>query len=61
MFSDVMFACRRNSNGLTASAWRVDLLLLNTTMSDGKLEKMEKDFSPQVDLLLPETERLQQV
>ncbi|KAJ8655839.1 hypothetical protein O0I10_008503 [Lichtheimia ornata] len=27
-------------------------------MSDGKLEKMEKDFSPQVDALLPETESL---
>ncbi|KAJ2956329.1 hypothetical protein NQZ79_g7790 [Umbelopsis isabellina] len=29
-------------------------------MSDGKIEKMEKDFSPQVDQLLPETESLQQ-
>ncbi|KAL9543667.1 hypothetical protein MBANPS3_008000 [Mucor bainieri] len=27
-------------------------------MSDGKLEKMDKDFSPQVDALLPETEGL---
>ncbi|KAI8881666.1 PCI-domain-containing protein [Backusella circina FSU 941] len=27
-------------------------------MSDGKIEKMEKDFSPQVDVLLPETEAL---
>ncbi|ORZ15370.1 PCI domain-domain-containing protein [Absidia repens] len=27
-------------------------------MSDGKLEKMEKDFTPQVDALLPETEAL---
>ncbi|KAI8080328.1 PCI domain-containing protein, partial [Thamnidium elegans] len=27
-------------------------------MSDGKLEKMDKDFSPQVDILLPETEAL---
>ncbi|ORY98341.1 PCI domain-domain-containing protein [Absidia repens] len=27
-------------------------------MSDGKLEKMEKDFTPQVDALLPETESL---
>ncbi|KAI9308024.1 PCI domain-containing protein [Cunninghamella echinulata] len=27
-------------------------------MSDGKLEKMEKDFSPQVDALIPETEAL---
>ncbi|KAI9364761.1 PCI domain-containing protein [Pilaira anomala] len=27
-------------------------------MSDGKLEKMDKDFSPQVDVLLPETEAL---
>ncbi|KAI8884547.1 PCI-domain-containing protein [Backusella circina FSU 941] len=27
-------------------------------MSDGKLEKMEKDFSPQVDNLLPETKEL---
>ncbi|KAI8970206.1 PCI domain-containing protein [Mycotypha africana] len=27
-------------------------------MSDGSLEKMEKDFSPQVDALLPETEGL---
>lgn len=31
-------------------------------MSDeGKLEKMEKDFSPQVDALLPETESLTKV
>ena len=30
-------------------------------MSDGKLEKMDKDFSPQVDALLPETESLAQV
>lgn len=30
-------------------------------MSDGKLEKMEKDYSPQVDALLPETETLAQV
>jgi hypothetical protein len=30
-------------------------------MSDGKLEKMEKDFSPQVDALLPETEALAKV
>ncbi|KAI8087722.1 PCI domain-containing protein [Gilbertella persicaria] len=29
-------------------------------MSDGKLEKMDKDFSPQVDVLLPETESLAQ-
>ncbi|KAL1929511.1 hypothetical protein VTP01DRAFT_1649 [Rhizomucor pusillus] len=29
-------------------------------MSEGKLEKMEKDFSPQVDALLPETETLTQ-
>ncbi|KAI8328533.1 PCI domain-containing protein [Choanephora cucurbitarum] len=29
-------------------------------MSDGKLEKMDKDFSPQVDALLPETESLAQ-
>ncbi|KAI8383056.1 PCI domain-containing protein [Blakeslea trispora] len=29
-------------------------------MSDGKLEKMDKDFSPQVDALLPETESLVQ-
>lgn len=35
--------------------------ILNITMSDGKIEKMEKDFSPQVDQLLPETESLQQV
>ncbi|KAI9494908.1 PCI domain-containing protein [Zychaea mexicana] len=27
-------------------------------MSDGKLEKMEKDYSPQVDALLPETDAL---
>ncbi|KAI7865946.1 PCI domain-containing protein [Spinellus fusiger] len=27
-------------------------------MSDGKLEKMDKDFSPQVDVLIPETENL---
>ncbi|KAG2194463.1 hypothetical protein INT47_003831 [Mucor saturninus] len=27
-------------------------------MSDGRLEKMDKDFSPQVDVLLPETEAL---
>ncbi|KAG0745181.1 hypothetical protein G6F57_000067 [Rhizopus arrhizus] len=27
-------------------------------MSDGRLEKMDKDFSPQVDALLPETETL---
>ncbi|KAI8983468.1 PCI domain-containing protein [Pilobolus umbonatus] len=27
-------------------------------MSDGKLEKMDKDFSPQVDVLIPETEAL---
>ncbi|EIE86787.1 hypothetical protein RO3G_11498 [Rhizopus delemar RA 99-880] len=27
-------------------------------MSDGRLEKMDKDFSPQVDALLPETEAL---
>ncbi|GAA5811776.1 hypothetical protein MFLAVUS_005219 [Mucor flavus] len=27
-------------------------------MSEGKLEKMDKDFSPQVDILLPETEAL---
>ncbi|ORZ00496.1 PCI domain-domain-containing protein [Syncephalastrum racemosum] len=27
-------------------------------MSDGKLEKMEKDYSPQVDALLPETDEL---
>lgn len=27
-------------------------------MSEGKLEKMDKDFSPQVDVLLPETEAL---
>ncbi|KAI9022826.1 PCI domain-containing protein [Phycomyces nitens] len=27
-------------------------------MSDGKLEKMEKDYSPQVDVLIPETEAL---
>ncbi|KAI8636203.1 PCI domain-containing protein [Parasitella parasitica] len=27
-------------------------------MSDGRLEKMDKDFSPQVDALLPETEGL---
>lgn len=30
-------------------------------MSDGKLEKMDKDFSPQVDILLPETEALAKV
>lgn len=30
-------------------------------MSDGKLEKMDKDFSPQVDALLPETEALTKV
>lgn len=30
-------------------------------MSDGKLEKMDKDFSPQVDALLPETEGLAKV
>jgi 26S proteasome regulatory subunit N5 len=30
-------------------------------MSDGKLEKMDKDFSPQVDVLLPETEALTKV
>jgi 26S proteasome regulatory subunit N5 len=30
-------------------------------MSDGKLEKMDKDFSPQVDVLLPETEALAKV
>lgn len=30
-------------------------------MSDGKLEKMEKDFSPQVDALIPETEALAKV
>jgi hypothetical protein len=30
-------------------------------MSDGKLEKMDKDFSPQVDALLPETEALAKV
>jgi 26S proteasome regulatory subunit N5 len=30
-------------------------------MSEGRLEKMDKDFSPQVDQLLPETEALQQV
>jgi len=29
-------------------------------MSDGRLEKMDKDFGPQVDQLLPETEALQQ-
>ncbi|KAL0083537.1 PCI domain-containing protein [Phycomyces blakesleeanus] len=27
-------------------------------MADGKLEKMEKDYSPQVDVLIPETEAL---
>ncbi|CAO3695950.1 unnamed protein product [Rhizopus stolonifer] len=27
-------------------------------MSDGRLEKMDKDFSPQVDALFPETEAL---
>ena len=30
-------------------------------MSDGKLEKMEKDYSPQVDALLPETDALLKV
>jgi 26S proteasome regulatory subunit N5 len=30
-------------------------------MSDGKIEKMEKDFTPQVDALLPETESLAKV
>lgn len=30
-------------------------------MSDGRLEKMDKDFSPQVDALLPETEALAKV
>lgn len=30
-------------------------------MSDGRLEKMDKDFSPQVDALLPETEGLAKV
>lgn len=30
-------------------------------MSEGKLEKMDKDFSPQVDILLPETEALAKV
>lgn len=30
-------------------------------MSDGTLEKMDKDFSPQVDALLPETEALTKV
>lgn len=30
-------------------------------MSEGKLEKMDKDFSPQVDVLLPETEALAKV
>lgn len=33
----------------------------NTMSDEGKLEKMEKDFSPQVDALLPETESLTKV
>lgn len=30
-------------------------------MSEGRLEKMDKDYSPQVDALLPETEALTKV
>lgn len=43
---------------------REDVLLFSldfTIMSDGRLEKMDKDFSPQVDALLPETETLAKV
>ena len=43
------------------SSFSVEYIYINNNMSDGKLEKMDKDFSPQVDALLPETEDLAKV
>lgn len=55
---EIRINCSSSSSPFTVELYKKQQ---NNNMSDGRLEKMDKDFSPQVDALLPETEGLAKV